>query len=136
MKNKWAIAAGMIIAAAVIVAVILMMSRDSQSAQYRIEDNQLVINCSFGVSVPLDEIDGLTLTNAAPEIETKTNGAGIGTMYKGEYKLTDGSDARLFIDASVPPFICFTQGDTVFYLNTESSEATQALYDEIQTALS
>ena len=117
MKNKWAIATGMIIAAAVIVAVVLMMSRDSQPAQYRVEGDQFIITCSFGVSVPVDEIDGLTLTDTAPEIETKTNGAGIGSMHKGEYRLTDGSKAMLYIDASAPPFIRFTQGDTGFFLN-------------------
>ena len=133
--KKWAIAATIIIAIAVIVTIALMMNRDSQSAEYRIEDSQLVISCSFGVSVPLDEIEGLTLTEAAPEIETKTNGAGIGSMHKGEYRLTDDNPARLYIDTSTPPFIRFTQGDTVFYLNAESPEATQALYDEILAAL-
>ncbi len=136
MKNKWAIAAGIVIVAGVFIAVALMMSRDSKSAEYGIQDGQLVITCAFGVSVPLDEIENLTLTNAAPDIASKTNGAGIGTMQKGEYLLTDGSKARLYADTSLSPFIRFTQGDTVYYLNADSAEATETLYDEIAAALS
>jgi len=135
MKNKWAIVAAIIITIAVIVTVALMMNRDSKPAMYQIEDGQLVITCSFGVSVPLDEIQGLLVTDAAPGIETKINGAGIGSMHKGEYRLTDGSYARLYIDSSVPLFIRFSQGDTIYYLNAESAEATQALYDELLLAL-
>jgi hypothetical protein len=135
MKNKWAIAATIIITIAVIITVAFMMNRDSQSAEYQFEDGKLTISCSFGVSVPLDEIEGLTLTETAPQIETKTNGAGIGSMQKGEYRLSDGSDARLYIDTSVPLFISFLQGNTVYYLNAESIDATQILYDKIATAL-
>lgn len=135
MKSKWAIIATIIITLAVIVTVAFMMNRDSQSAEYRIENSQLVISGSFGVSVPLEEIQGLTLTEDAPDIETKTNGAGIGSMHKGEYRLADGSAARLYIDTSIPLFIRFMQGDTVLYLNAEDTEATQALYDLITAAL-
>ena len=135
MKNKWAIAATIIIAIAVIVTIAFMMNRDSQPAEYTLEDARLTISCSFGVSVPLDEIEGLMLTETAPEIETKTNGASIGSVHKGEYRLADGSDAHLYIDTSIPLFIRFSQGDTLYYLNAESLEATQSLYDKIAAAL-
>ena len=135
MKNKWAVIAAIIITIAVIIIVALMLNRDSQPAVYSIEDGQLVITCSFGVSVPLDEIVGLKITKTAPGIATKTNGAGIGSIHKGEYRLTDGSAARLYIDSSIPLFIRFTQDGTVFYLNAETAEATQALYDELREVL-
>jgi hypothetical protein len=135
MKSKWVIAVAIVITITVIVIVAFMMNRDSQSAEYQIEDGRLAISCSFGVSVPLDEIDGLTLTETAPEIETKTNGAGIGSMHKGEYRLSDGTSARLYIDTSVPLFVRFSQGGTVYYLNAENAEATQALYAELSAAI-
>jgi hypothetical protein len=135
MKNKWAfIAAGLIIVA-VAVVLIIMMSGDSKPAAYEIKDGELVITCSFGVSVPLNEITSLELTEDAPQIATKTNGAGIGSMQKGEYKLQDGSKARLYIDDEMPPFIRFVQGDTIFYLNSDSPEATQTLFDELSAAV-
>jgi hypothetical protein len=135
MKSKWAVAAAVIIAIAVIIAVALMMNRDGKPAEYRIEDERLVISCSFGVSVPLEEICALEITETAPGIGAKTNGASIGSMHKGEYKLADGSAARLYIDDSIPLFIRFTQGDTVFYLNSDTVETTQALFDQLREAL-
>ncbi len=135
MKSKWAIAATVVIAIGVIVAIALMMNRDSQPAQYSIEDGQLIISCSFGVSVPVDEIGELTLTETAPEIETKTNGSGLGSMQKGEYRLVGGDNARLYIDTSIPLFVRFMHDNTVYYLNAETQEATQSLYDQIKAAL-
>lgn len=134
MKSKWAIAVTIIIAVAVIATVALMMNRDSQPAEFSLRDGQLVISCSFGVSVPLEEIAGLELTETVPEIDTRTNGASVGCVHKGEYKLAGGNPARLYIDASVPPFIRFTQGDTVFYISAGNAEATRALYADLLAA--
>ncbi len=135
MKNKWAIIVAGLIIVAVAVVIVMMMSTDSKPAVYEIKDEELIITCSFGVSVPLEDITSLELTKDGPQIATKTNGAGIGSMQKGEYLLTDGSKARLYIDDEMPPFIRFMQGDTVFYLNSDSKEATQALFDELQAAI-
>jgi hypothetical protein len=135
MRNKWAVIAAGVIIVAVAIVVVIMMSTDSKPASYEIKDGELVITCSFGVSVPLEEITSLELTQDAPQVASKTNGAGIGSMQKGEYLLQDGSKARLYIDDEMPPFICFMQGDTVFYLNSDSPEATQALFDELAAAV-
>lgn len=135
MKNKWVIIAAGLIIVAVAVVIVMMMGTDSKPAVYEINNEELIITCSFGVSVPLEDITSLELTQDAPQIATKTNGAGIGSMQKGEYQLQDGSKARLYIDDEMPPFIRFMQGDTVFYLNSDSPEATQALFDELHAAI-
>ncbi len=132
-KASLIIAAVIIIVVAVVVGV--MMLGDSKASTYEIKDGNLVITGSFGTSVPLSEITSLALTDTAPDIKTKTNGAGLGSMYKGEFLLTDGSKARLYIDAKQPPFIRFVQGDTVFYLNSDSAEATQSFYAELEAAV-
>lgn len=134
MKNKWTVAAAVVITLAVIVVVALMMKGDRKPAQYTIENGSLTIDCSFGITVPVDKMDNLSITDTAPDIRTKTNGSGVGSVYKGEFELADGSAARLYIDESVPPFIRFTQGETVFYISAGSAEETQALYDELLAA--
>lgn len=132
-KVSLIIAAVIIVIVAVVVGV--MMLGDSKASTYEIKDGNLVITSSFGTSVPLADITLLELTDTAPDIKTKTNGSGIGSMYKGEFLLTDGSAARLYIDAKMPPFIRFVQGDTVFYLNSDSAEATQSLFAELEAAV-
>ena len=132
MRNKIAAIAVAIIVAAVIVFVGFMMARDSKAAKFEVTADTLSIQCSFGVDVPLDEIKDLKLTDKLPAIAIKTNGAGIGGMKKGEYQLEDGRQARLYLDIEQPLFITFTQADTVFFLNAETTEDTHKLYDQLQ----
>jgi hypothetical protein len=133
MKLKIFIGAAIVVAAA--AAVFIMMMGDSKPSPFEVSSGDLVIGGSFGVTVPLADITDLDLTDVPPEIKTKTNGAGLGSMYKGEFVLMDGKKARLYIDASQPPFIIFRDGDTVFYLNSGTPEETQALYQKLSEEL-
>jgi hypothetical protein len=133
MKSRILIGAAIVIAAA--AAVFFMMTRDSKPSPFEISEGNLVIGGSFGVTVPLADIADLDLTDVPPEIGTKTNGAGLGSMYKGEFELKDGTKARLYIDASKPPFIVFRNGDTIFYLNSGTPEETQALYQKLSEGI-
>ncbi len=135
MNNKIAIIITSVIVIAVVIVVAVMMSTDSNPAAFDIKDGSLVITCSFGTTVPLSEISSLEFTDTAPDIKTKTNGAGIGSMQKGEYLLADGSKARLYIDTSASAFVRFVQGDTVFYLSADSAEATKELFAQLDAAV-
>ncbi len=100
-----------------------------------LDENNLQIQGSFGISVPLDDISGLTLKNEIPAIGTRTNGSGLGSHYKGEFTLQDGTKARLYVDASKQQFVSFVQGGTAFYINSDTPEKTQELYDQLKAAL-
>jgi hypothetical protein len=39
------------------------------------------------------------------------------------------------VDASKQPFVSFVQGGTVFYINSDTPEKTQELYDQLNAAL-
>jgi hypothetical protein len=133
MKHKFFIAAGLIVVIA--LGVFIMMLGDSKPSSFELKDGNLVIGGSFGVSVPLSGISGLGLADIPPKIETKTDGAGLGTVYKGEFTLDGGVKARLYYDALKPPFITFSSGGTVFYINAATPEETQALYQQLEDAL-
>ncbi len=120
---------------AVVAFVGFIMLRDSKSAQFEITDDVLSIDCAFGVDVPLGDIENLELVTSLPSVATKTNGAGIGSMQKGEYALTDGRQARLYLDEEQPMFITFTSDGTVFFLNAATTADTQTLFDALQNAV-
>jgi cell division protein YceG involved in septum cleavage len=120
---------------AVVAFVGFMVLRDSKPAQFEITDDALSIQCAFGVDVPLDEIENPELVSSMPSVAAKTNGAGVGSMQKGEYTLTDGRHARLYVDDTQPMFITFTYDDTVFFLNAATVEDTQTLFDTLQDAV-
>lgn len=135
MRNRWAIIGGAVFTVAVIVVVALMMMNDSKAAQFSVDDSALNITCSFGVTVPLDEIQNPELTQDVPQIKTKDNGAGLGSMQKGQYTLAGGEKARLYIDEEAPIFIRFSRGGEVYYLSAESEDATRALLKQLQAAI-
>ena len=135
MRIKWAVIAGVLFTAAVIVAVALMMRNDSKDAQFSVDDSALNITCSFGITVPLDEIENPELTQDVPQIKNKDNGAGIGSMQKGQYTLEGGVKARLYIDEKSPVFIRFSYGGEVYYLSSESEDGTRALFEQLQSAI-
>lgn len=135
MKNKILIPIVLVLVVAFVVFIGTMMARDSKAAKFEITEDALSIQCSFGVDVPLSEIENLSTTDTLPAVGTKTNGAGIGSMQKGQYNLKDGRKARLYLDKTQPLFITFTQGDTVFFLNTDTQEDSQALFEQLQKAV-
>ena len=135
MKQKtmtFIIAAGLLVLIGVGIAI--MMISDSQPVTFTIEDETLKIDAAFGVSVPIPEIKDIELVQSLPIITRKTNGLGLGSIYKGEFLLEGDVKARLYLDESLPPFIRFIYDDTVFYVNGASKEATQALYEQIEAA--
>lgn len=134
MKWKLLLAAGIIIIVAVML--VFMFTQGSKPSGVEIKDGQLSIGGLFGATVPLSDIDSLQLTEIPPDIVTRTNGSGIGTDYKGEFLLIDDVKARLYIDSSKPPFIVFYVGETVFYINLDTSEQTESLYQQLTDEIS
>ena len=133
MKIKFLLAIVLVLVIA--AAVFWMISRDQQPAGFLLEGGDLQIQGSFGITVPLDEISGLEIKNEIPAIGTKTNGSGLGSHYKGEFTFTDGTKARLYADSSMPPFVSFMHSGTVYYINSETPEKTQELYDRLKAVI-
>jgi hypothetical protein len=134
MKNKWQIVTVAIVLAASALFVIFLMAGTNKTPEYSVEGSTLTISSQFGTSVQLDTISALLLTPDLPQIKTRTNGASIGGKHRGEYTLSDGEKARLYIDETAPLFIRFSSEDTVYYLSADSKEATRALYDQLLEA--
>jgi hypothetical protein len=133
MKPKLFIAVGLIVVITVVVGFMLL--KDSKPSAIEIKDGNLIISGSFGLTVPVSGISDLNITEAAPKIASRTNGSGIGTVYKGEFRLEGSIKARIYADASKPPFITFNEDNTIFYINLATAEETQALYKLLTDAL-
>lgn len=132
MKLKLILAAVIILGAAGFILTTL--TKDSKPPKYNIESSMLAIETSFGVTIPLGSLTDLNITDTAPEIGIKTNGLGLGSVYKGEFLLKDGKAARLYIDTKIRSFITFMYKGTIFYINADSVEKTEALFSQIKAA--
>lgn len=126
---------GIAILIVVAAGVFFMMSRDSKVAAYEIKDGSFVISGSFGTTVPLSEITDLALTDKIPQITYKSNGSGLGSVFKGEFTLEGSVKARLYVDTSVPPFIKFVYNNTTFYINSDTAQKTNELYEQLKSAV-
>ena len=133
MKSKLILA--VVIVLVFTTALYFFISKDSKESTILFGDKNLEIKGSFGITIPLAELRNLELRNDLPAIGRKTNGLGLGSKYKGEFTFVDGTKARLYVDASKPPFISFAQNDTVFYINTDTPEKTRDLYVQLQSEL-
>lgn len=130
MKQKLVLVVTLLIVIALVL--FLMMNGDSKVSPVEVKDGSLKISGSFGVTVPVSEITALEMKDTLPAISRKTNGSGLGKVFKGEFTLAGDIKSRLYVDASKPPFVSFMQGGLVFYVNCDTPEKTQALYDQLK----
>ncbi|NMC56704.1 MAG: hypothetical protein GYA50_05750 [Eubacteriaceae bacterium] len=126
---------GIAILVVVAAGVFFMMNRDSKSSAYEIKDGNFVISGSFGTTVKLSEITGLELTDKIPQITYKSNGSGLGSVFKGEFTLEGSVKARLYVDTSVPPFIKFVYNNITFYINSDTAQKTNELFEQLKSAV-
>jgi hypothetical protein len=130
MKQRVIIAAAVVVVAA--AAVFIMMSRDSKPSTFVVSGGNLEIKGSFGTTLPIDGISSLELKDSIPAVTSKDNGSGLGSKCKGSFTLEGGIKARLYADTSKPPFVYFVQDGIAYYLNSDTQQKTQELFDQLK----
>lgn len=103
----------------------------SQPTEVTLTDSSLVIEGSYGETVPYDEIKAVTLTYE-PSLARRTNGAATGSRLTGHFRTTEGEDVLVFIDRDIDVVIRIDWSGKSIYVNVESHEATEALYEEVR----
>lgn len=134
MKTSVKIIVGSIVAFLLIVCigVAILLLKSSQTAQYTINNGILNISGMYGQEVQINSVSKIELKDTMPEIIFKTNGSALGTKYKGYFNLEGIKGAKLFVDASKPPFI-FIESSTgaVIILNCDDANETKRIFDEL-----
>ncbi|TCI39090.1 MULTISPECIES: DUF3784 domain-containing protein [unclassified Exiguobacterium] len=104
----------------------------SQPTEVTLTDTALVIEGSYGQTVPYDEIVDVILTNV-PDVERRTNGAATSSQLTGHFRTTYKEDVLLFINRDATAAIRIDWSGKPIYLNLETNEATEQLYEEVIT---
>jgi hypothetical protein len=85
-------------------------------------------------TIPLDEIQSVTLVDELPDDMIRTNGMATEHYLTGKFKF-DGQSATLFVDTRSQPILQVSTTDrTIFYTNKKSAE-TIKLYETLQKSL-
>ncbi|WP_214835495.1 DUF3784 domain-containing protein [Exiguobacterium sp. s36] len=103
----------------------------SQPTEVKLTDSALIIEGGYGETVPYDEMEAVTLTYE-PSLARRTNGAAVGSRLTGHFRTTNGEDVLVFVDRDIDVVIRIDWSGKPIYLNVESHEATEALYEEVR----
>ncbi|WP_029594859.1 MULTISPECIES: DUF3784 domain-containing protein [Exiguobacterium] len=103
----------------------------SQPTEVTLTDSALIIEGGYGETVPYDEMEAVTLTYE-PSLARRTNGATVGSRLTGHFRTTNGEDVLVFIDRDIDVVVRIDWSGKPIYLNVESHEATEALYEEVR----
>ncbi|KAB2860862.1 MAG: DUF3784 domain-containing protein [Exiguobacterium chiriqhucha] len=103
----------------------------SQPTEVTLTDSALIIEGGYGETVPYDEMEAVTLTYE-PSLARRTNGAAVGSRLTGHFRTTNGEDVLVFIDRDIDVVVRIDWSGKPIYLNVESHEATEALYEEVR----
>jgi formate hydrogenlyase subunit 3/multisubunit Na+/H+ antiporter MnhD subunit len=104
-----------------------------QPTKFDVDSGAFTISGMYGDTMSWEQISDIQLVRELPDIAVRTNGSAIGSKLKGNFKLENGDEAKLFVDKSVPVFITFTRNGELYYLNKPSVEATEKLYEEMMS---
>lgn len=91
---------------------------------YGIKENKLTLGVEkiefeghYGTSLPINQINSITIENELPEIALKTNGFALGEIRKGYFKTKDGEVVKLILNSAQKPYLLFTKldGEKIYY---------------------
>jgi hypothetical protein len=88
----------------------------------------------YGRKIKWEEIEKVTLEDKLPQIEARTNGASIGEIHKGNFRLEGRKRAVLFITSCQPPYIYIErkQGlQGLIIINDKDKEVTLEFFNRI-----
>lgn len=71
----------------------------------------------FGRSIPIGDIEDIRIVETLPVVTMRTNGAAIGSVLKGRFKLAGANRAYLYLYKSGGPYILIETLDYPVYLN-------------------
>lgn len=126
---------GLIVFLGVAIFLFTLISGTKKETEVIIQGNQIVFEGQFGVTDNLEEITDIQLKNELPAIGMKVNGAGLGEIKKGEYKVEGLGTCRLFVHSEKSPFIYMVVDGKYTIINFEDSAKTMAVYEELMRAI-
>jgi preprotein translocase subunit SecG len=119
------------ITAVTFLAVAILLIYFSQPTKVSFLEEGLQVQGMYGEIYVWESIDEIKLMDTLPNIEMRTNGAGVGSHLKGHFRTTEFGPVKLFVNTKKPPFIYLYSNDKVVIFNLADSTKTGEAYAEI-----
>jgi hypothetical protein len=112
----------------IISAIILAGLREPE---VRVTTNAVTVHHGQTVlSMPRPGLQ-VTLLETLPEMQ-RSRGFRVTDVWRGRFRLADGSSVDVFVDRSVPPFIRFVDRDRVVFLGFGEAARTRELFESLR----
>jgi hypothetical protein len=119
------------IVAVTLIFVAALMFFSSQATKVTFLEEGLQIHGMYGEVYAWDSIEEVILMEELPAIVMRTNGSALGSNLKGHFRTEEFGSVKLFVNTQKPPFIYLHTAERITIFNMETSEQTEATYDEI-----
>jgi len=96
-----------------------------------VEEEVVKISGMYGREIPVSDIVSVELLDEMPPIRQRTNGSDTGNRLKGHFLLKNGEKCVMAVRKQAP-YIELRTTDNLYYLNADSKEETDQLYQEIK----
>ena len=104
----------------------------SQPPSVRLTDETFSTSLGFyGAEMRLADVQGVELADTLPRIQTRTNGYSAGGLLRGNFRLEQWGNGKLFINRNVPPYVVVRTRDTFVVVNFADPTQTRDLYEKL-----
>ena len=135
-NSLFAVIFAVVVIAAAAIFVVTLMKGTKEEAEIMITDGVLEITGQYGVSSSLEDIEEVRLQEEIPEIGRKVNGAGLGSIRKGDYEVEGMGTCRLFLHAESGPYLYIKTEGKYLIVNYADAQKTEDAYERLQDQLS
>lgn len=93
----------------------------------------LKIKGMYSQSIPYNQVEKLDTISSLPAVSLRTNGYSFNKTMIGNFRMKDGSDARLYIRKNSKPLIRIqAKGNALVYIGLGNFNETTALFNELK----
>ena len=118
----------------VLLVVAIVVIPNYRETKVQFENDTFKIKGTYGVTIQFKDIEQVDTVSAIPKISLRTNGYAFGKTRIGNFRFTDGSNAKLFVKKGFGPFVVIKSKERVpVYINFEDMQKTIDLYNRLKT---
>lgn len=108
----------------VIVAVVggILLTQVIGEHKVIITDTSVKVSGMFGKTFPLEDVVSIREVQEMPRVTLRTNGLGLGSIQRGQFRLEGAKKAYLYLSKREGPYIEMVTKDYPVYINFKDSE--------------
>jgi len=117
-----------ILGAIVLLPIPILILLSNRDPGITLSKSGFKISGIYGLTINYSDIQQLDTLSTLPRIQMRTNGYAFGKSLKGNFRLQNKENAKLFITKRVPLYILIRTENLNVYLNFKESNKTVALF--------